>query len=343
MKRCVVPILKFAVPVAIVVYLVFRMDRQQPGQFTRLWEQSKNWPLLVTGFCLVMTAVALTFVRWWLLVRALDLPFRLTEALRLGFLGYLFNFVGIGAVGGDLLKAVYIARRQPGRRTQAVATVVLDRVIGMYVLLIVATAAILASDVSRLGAAVQALREVMLLTGTVGTVTMVLALTLPIREGPWHTRLGRIPYAGPMFLRLVSALQAYRRRLGCLAAVFGLSLLTQVLFPMAFYLIGASLFQRPPTPAQHFMIVPLSMCTGVIPTPGGMGTFEFAMDELYRRVAPDSDAQGLIVALAYRAMTIGVATIGIVYYWTGRREVRSLLEQTEAEQRHTAPSTCYGP
>ncbi len=59
-------------------------------------------------------AVSLTFVRWYLLVRALGLHFRLLDAFRLGFLGYLFNFVSVGSVGGDLFKAIFIAREQPG-------------------------------------------------------------------------------------------------------------------------------------------------------------------------------------------------------------------------------------
>ena len=57
----------------------------------------------------------LTFIRWYYLVRALDLPFTLREALRLGFLGYLFNLMPMGIVGGDLLKAVMLGPAAPGR------------------------------------------------------------------------------------------------------------------------------------------------------------------------------------------------------------------------------------
>ena len=65
----------------------------------------------------------------------LHLPFRLRDAFRLGFLAFLLNFVSVGAVGGDLFKAFFIARDQPGRRTEAVATVVVDRLVGFYALL----------------------------------------------------------------------------------------------------------------------------------------------------------------------------------------------------------------
>ena len=45
-------------------------------------------------------------------------------------------------MGGDLFKAIFIAREQPGRRTEAVATVLVDRVIGMYALVLLTSAVI---------------------------------------------------------------------------------------------------------------------------------------------------------------------------------------------------------
>lgn len=334
MKKYAILFLKFAIPLAIIAFLIYRVDQKHPGQFARLWEQPKDWTLLLTGFCLVLVAVCLTFVRWWVLVRALDLPFRLSDALRLGFLGFLLNFAGLGSVGGDLLKAVFLARLQPGRRTHAVATVLLDRVVGLYVLVLVASVAMLISGVWRLGPFEKGLCDVTLLAATIGTTAAALALFLPLREGGWFSRLRHLPYVGGILGRLVTALHAYRRRLNYLAAVLALSVTAHALLPLAFYAIGQALFPRPPAVAEHFVIGPLALCTGVIPTPGGMGTFELAMDYLYHRLAPASDAEGLVVALAYRLITFVVAGIGMAYYAAGRREVQSLLKEAEAEQPH---------
>src|SRR5262249_38520042 len=57
-----------------------------------------------------------TFWRWYVLVRAQDLPFRLSDAFRLGFIGYFFNTFLPGSIGGDFVKAACIAREQ-SRRT----------------------------------------------------------------------------------------------------------------------------------------------------------------------------------------------------------------------------------
>ena len=62
---------------------------------------SHGWAL-AAAVGLSLAGVTITIVRWHWLIRALGLPFRLRDALRLGFLGYLLNFVSFGSVGGDL-------------------------------------------------------------------------------------------------------------------------------------------------------------------------------------------------------------------------------------------------
>src|SRR5262245_10163045 len=67
---------------------------------------------------------AMQYYRWFLLVRALDLPFALRDAIRLGLVGTFYNTFLPGSVGGDFVKAFFIAKGHPTRRPAAVATVV---------------------------------------------------------------------------------------------------------------------------------------------------------------------------------------------------------------------------
>ena len=129
MKKLLVNLLTYGVSLAILVFLVRSIQTQDPEAFSRILEQPKDWKLLIAAWLLCMAGVGVGVVRWYLLVRALDLVFSLKDAVRLGALGYLFNFVSVGSVGGDLFKAVFIAREQPGRRAAAVATVGVDRLI----------------------------------------------------------------------------------------------------------------------------------------------------------------------------------------------------------------------
>ena len=147
LKKLIVNLVKIGISAGIVAYLVANV-RSDPS-YRMLADQPKDWSLFAAAWALAMTAVSITLTRWFLLVRAIGLPFRLKDAFRLGFLGYLLNFISVGNVGGDLFKAVFIAREQHGRRTEAVATVIIDRMVGMYSLLLVATAGILTTDLDR--------------------------------------------------------------------------------------------------------------------------------------------------------------------------------------------------
>ena len=89
MKKITITLLKIGVSVAILAYLV--RDARQNEAFSSLMGRSKSWGVLGLALVACFSAVLLTLVRWHYLVRALDLPFTRKEALRLGFLGYLFN------------------------------------------------------------------------------------------------------------------------------------------------------------------------------------------------------------------------------------------------------------
>ena len=84
-----------------------------------------------------MFAMMCTFFRWYMLVRVIDSRFTLRAAYLLGFIGNLFNLVIPGAVGGDLIKATYLAQMEI-KRTQAVASMVIDRILGLLGLFILA-------------------------------------------------------------------------------------------------------------------------------------------------------------------------------------------------------------
>ncbi len=328
-KRYLFTFLKFIIPLLILGWLFANIDRQQLQQ---LWQQQINWAVLSAGFALVMLAVCISFVRWYLLVRALDIPFTLADAFRLSFVAYLLNFVGVGAVGGDLFKAFFIAREQPGRRPEAVATVVLDRIIGMFALLLLTSSAILVSGVADAAPIVRAICN-LTLVGTVVAVVMVALVLIPrFSHGRLVRSLTRIPKVGPIIGRLLIAVSIYRSRMDILAVVGLMSIGIHVLLALSLFLVATSVFDQHPTLGEHFIIVPLSLVAGALPlTPAGLGTFEMAMSELYKLLPAHGGGDGFIVALAYRMLTIVIAVIGVFYYWFSRREMSELIEKAEEE------------
>jgi len=330
LKRLILTLLKYSIPLAIIAWLVASVDRED---WARLRHQEHNWPMLAAGFALTFLAVALTFYRWYLLVRALNLPFRLADAFRLGFLGYLLTFVSAGSVGGDLFKAVFIAHEQPGRRAEAVATVLIDRVAGMFALFVVASAAVLIAGPHEPSPLVAWICNLTLIATAAGLVGVGFVLVPPHTSELLLAISNRIPKIGVIAARLIVALQIYRSKPLALLHVLLVSLSVHTLLTISLHTVAVALLRDAPSIGEHFIIVPLSMVAAALPiTPAGMGPYEWWMDQLYRLLPSPPCQDGLLVALAYRLITIVIAMIGVVYYWSSRREVRQLLEEAEHEQ-----------
>ncbi|MCS7306784.1 MAG: flippase-like domain-containing protein [Thermoguttaceae bacterium] len=328
--------LKILLSLGIVAFLLYRAEAKDPDTFGRLWAQPKQWEYLLLATAACWAATFLTFVRWLYLVRALDLPLSFREGMRISFLGYLFNLAPMGIVGGDLLKAFLLARQQSGRRAQAAATVVVDRVLGLYILFVVAAVAIVAvgfhqSQQPELRLACQ-LTLAITLAGTAG----MLMLFIPgLTQGRLSRLMAGIPKVGPILDSLLEAVRLYRHRWLVLVNSSLMSVGVHSLFAIGVFWIACGLYERVLPLTSHFVIMPISASMGVIPLP--LGPFEAVLEFLYERTpGPEglrmAAGQGLMVALAYRVITVLFAACGIFTYLGSRSEVAEALQQADLSE-----------
>src|SRR5262245_58071616 len=120
---------------AYVIYKYWEPDNGGPG-LKQLLARPIAFEWLFVAALLMAFALVLQLYRWYLLVRALDLPFSVRNAYRLGLVGVFYNTFFPGSVGGDLIKAYFIAKAHPERKTKAVATVIIDRAMGLFGLIL---------------------------------------------------------------------------------------------------------------------------------------------------------------------------------------------------------------
>lgn len=343
MKKIIGYLLRFGLSLGILAGLFWYASRDP--QFVENLHSLRrvsleNWPLLFAGWAFIFTGVLITIVRWYLLVRTLELPFRFRDALRLGFLGYLLNFVSLGSVGGDLFKAIFIARENRGRRPEAVATVVVDRMIGLYGLFLVATTAILLTGQAGVVEPVE-LRIIVratLICTVVGGVGIIILLVPGFTSGTVSEMLASIPRVGPVLERLIGAIRMFRRNVPILVLSVVMSMGVHTCATIGCYIIATTLPGNVPTLQQHFLIIPLVMVAGAVPLmPAGLGAVEATFEFLYLKLGVGvGPGQGLLVGVAYRVVTILNAGVGAIIYFTSHKELAKVMHEVEVETESDA-------
>jgi uncharacterized protein (TIRG00374 family) len=291
------------------------------GQIQEVLSGPLDGRLFALALVVNLVGLVLTFVRWYVLVRALDIPFRLRDALRLGFIGNVFNLVIPGAVGGDLIKAYYLCREQE-RKAQAVASMVIDRVVGLLGLFLLA-------GVMAIGVWPEADPQVRRLIVVVWAAVAAGVVGLAIMFTPALYRpLARL-FAGRGKLEkilndLVETASAYRNRIGTVALALVMAMGIHALYVFAFYSVSRAMFSRLPTLGQHYVMVPLALFSTAVPLPfGALGVSEHVSDELFKLV---DHPGGAVAMMGYRVLMYAGGVVSACVYQANLRQVRSLTE-----------------
>jgi uncharacterized protein (TIRG00374 family) len=305
---------------------------------------------LLLALVLAVASTLLTFVRWYILVRAVELPFRFLDAFRLGFIGLFFNAFMPGSVGGDVIKAAVLAREQ-NRRTVAVATVIMDRVIALWALIwfvaLLGASFWLSGLLVGLGA--EQCRTIVVLAWSIVAASMLawtaLGLLPAWRAEKFAGRLERLPKVGAAVAELWRAGWMYRCRPRAVFGVLLLSWVGHVGFVFLFYCAVLTLWQpdsgeQIPTLAQHFLIVPIGLVIQAAPFfPGGAGIGELGFGLLYEWLGC-SEASGVLGSLVQRVVTWTLGLLGYLMYLRMRAVLQSALRQegARAENEGLAPA-----
>jgi glycosyltransferase 2 family protein len=323
-KHIAITLLKFLIPIAIVGWLLWRIENEQ---WTQLVEQPKNFPLLGLALLVAMLSIVVSMLRWGLLVRCNGIRLGYVESLRLGSIGFLLSFVSAGSVGGDLFKAIFLARRNPGKGIEAVASVAVDRGVGLYGLLIVAVAILMVAP-PRDGEQMQVIARSAAVLTVLGTVLLAALIFGGKTIDGILKRLGNRRWIGGVVRKVADPLRVFHTHPVQFFWAIAMSIGVHVLLAFSINLIAVGLFADAPSLSDHMIIVPLAMLVSALPlSPAGIGLLEVALQGLYEVVpAEPTAASGTLVALVFEVVKITLAVAGMVFYWTSGSEVKASLE-----------------
>lgn len=222
-----------------------------------------NVPLLVLAFSLFFVGYLITAFRWRTLIRAQGGDAPIPYLVQSFMVAVFFNNFLPSTIGGDVVR-MYDAWRLGNSRSNAVAVVVVDRFLGVSVLLLFALVALTIDSVVAQNLPKVEVWAGLAILGFAAACGMI--LTAPVswlRERAARTK-GIALRLLDFLAKLLESFQTYREARGAIGKAFGLSILLQLNVVIHFTLVAMALGINVPTEAM-FLVIPIAVFVMMIP------------------------------------------------------------------------------
>jgi uncharacterized protein (TIRG00374 family) len=265
---------------------------------------------LLAALALLLVGHVIVVTRWWRLLCVAGVGARWWDAFRLAFLGLFFNLVVPGLTGGDVVKAVLVAKENPGKRADALVSVAVDRLVGLLALAFLAATVLFFA-----GQRFAALRWPLALSLGGALLAVLLYANGRLRRAlRFETLVARLPL-GARLLELDRAALLYFRQPLQIALGVVLSLANHAFVVGACMALGAGfgIEEQALRAREWFVVVPLANIASALPlTPGGWGVGEAAFQFLFEQIGA-SGVFGVAVSLTFRLCHLALGLLGGAY------------------------------
>jgi hypothetical protein len=308
--------LRVAVSIGLVALMVTRLDTANMLRFVRRADVG----LVALTLLAVLADRTLMAVRWMKLVEALGVHAARSKLFKIFFLSTFFGSFLPSGVGGEAVRAISFSRLT-SKGIESVASVVLDRLIGLLSMLL--------TGLLSLGVFYQVYPHPALLYVVLASSFLLLIVLGSALARPVHAKLlerfgsGAGRFAG--WLRKgVEAMTRYREKPGVLGLVLLMSIGVQLLRVLQAYLLSEAMDLE--TPAVYFLcfVPPILVITMLPISVGGWGTANLAYVALFSQVGMDPDGAFVLSVLILGLGVVGNLPGGLIYAWEGFASTREL-------------------
>jgi uncharacterized protein (TIRG00374 family) len=277
---------------------------------------------LLLSTALVGVALWIGVLRWRLVLQTQGLELSLGRTARISLVAQFFNSFLLGSTGGDLIKAYYAARETHHLKTEAVTTVFVDRLVGLWAMLFFA-------GVMMLPNLQLILHNGKLAAPALAILAMLAILTVVLSVAFWGGVSKRFPRArhqlrrlpkGEVLERALDSCRQFGQKKGFLAKAVALSLAVNVVWVLQISVLAAGLNLS--VPFQAFLvIVPVIFCISALPiTLNGFGVREkLFVDMLEVLAVPGTAALSISLMSAAQGMLWSLIG-GAVYFGVRQKE-----------------------
>jgi uncharacterized protein (TIRG00374 family) len=293
----------------------------------------------VFGFCNVL----LSF-RWWLFMRGWDIYISFWSTVKLAFLGLYFNNCLPGSVGGDFVRAWYVAR-YTNRRMASVISVFVDRILALFGTVIIAFTALFAagkeeiftrqetSGISRLSS-----QSRLVIFSILGIIVLAFIGVLLV---PYGRKLYKsfynmgIQYGKKALLQCFQAVVVLIKKPYLLPESLCLTFILQGLVVLSLWVLGRQM-GIPADWKLYFVFFPMMWVVGSIPISiAGIGIVEGGLIVLFTKYGSASQDTATALALSQRIVWILASLPGLAVYLTGRHLPKDIIEDFSIDEKKT--------
>jgi glycosyltransferase 2 family protein len=283
------------------------VDGRREQGFLTLFDRT-NKALFFGTMAAFMLPLCFLAARWWLLLRGQGFPARFGQVFFITYAGIFFNNFLPGAVGGDLSKAILAASGEQ-RKAAIAGTVILDRLIGLAVMIVLA-AVCMTPYVGRF----QDRRLVWLVYGLFGAMVTG---TLLYFSPPVRRLVAKLP-----FQKTVAELDGVFRTVGeqkaLVAKAAGLSFSAQVGWILLIYVLARAMGVAGAELWMFFIFEPIIFIVTALPiSVGGWGVQEYIYKELFSGFGGVDPNQAIALSVLYKLSQIVMSVPGGLLFAMG--------------------------
>ncbi|MEM7537566.1 MAG: lysylphosphatidylglycerol synthase transmembrane domain-containing protein [Chloroflexota bacterium] len=320
--------LKILIGVGLIYVLYLLLDN--PDNLWRQLREADIGPLLLGSICYA-GAVALSGIKWGVLLRASGINVQLRRLLAYQWVAEFFNNFLPAQVGGDIMRG-YALASDTQRTADAAASVVIDRFIGLFVFM---AAAAVASTMMLVwgrpngttfeGEVLVSMQVIAL--GSVGVTVLLGAIIVAMlsrRLKEWAEGiLSALPLSAktvPVWHTLAEAFNAYRHQYNALLLTALGSMIIVVLTSINIWLIALALDPNQISLVEVLAINPIIVFVALIVplSPGGLGVRQGAFVATFLLIGVSSEL-GFAVGLLQQFIGYIVSLPGGYLWMRGRR------------------------
>jgi uncharacterized protein (TIRG00374 family) len=279
---------------------------------------------LIPGFIFIFINIMLCVERWRQLLLAQKIELSLLETAKLSFMGLFFNYIVPGGVGGDVIKGFYIVRGNPYRKMGAAVSVLMDRVLGLYAMILIALVCLLIDqNPAHQSSEIAHLRQALLMVFVVFSISLAFAFSKKIRASGVETFLRKLPL-GEKLVRGYDAAHSFGENPWVIFYSIFLSIVAQTFSIFIFILAGYAM-NLPDVPfAAYFFVVPIGFIATAVPiSPAGVGVGQVAFMFLFNTYLGYKTSLG---ATAITIIQVLQFVFGLVGAWFFIRRKESMKE-----------------